>query len=29
MWDPIIRYWFDALSASVIANSVLAELSIE
>jgi len=25
----IIRYWFDALSASAIANSVLAELSID
>jgi hypothetical protein len=29
MWDPIIRCWFDALSAGVIANSVLAELSID
>ena len=29
MWDPIIRYRFDALSAIVIANSVLAELSVD
>jgi hypothetical protein len=29
MWDPIIRYRFDALCASVIANSVFAKLSVD
>jgi hypothetical protein len=29
MWDPIIRYWFNALGAGVITNSVLAELSVD
>ena len=29
MWDPTVGYWFDALRAGVIANSVLAELGID
>ena len=29
MWDPNIRDWFNALSADVIANCVLAELGVD
>jgi hypothetical protein len=29
MWDPNIRDWFNALSAGVSANFVLAELSVD
>jgi len=29
VWDAIVRDWFDTLGARVIANMVLAKLSVE
>jgi hypothetical protein len=29
MWDPNIRNWFNALSAGVTANCVLAEFGVD